>query len=264
MNAVTKIKQDGATPAPMTGGIHTRMVEILRDLDAIGKNARNQSQGFNYRGIDDVYNAINPLLAKHGVFMTAEVLGKTREERITKRDSGKDSILAFTCLHMRYHFYAEDGSRVTTEAEGEGMDSGDKSSNKAMAVAHKYALLQAFCVPTKDLDDPDKESHEVAPRQPVAAPQTQRAAIHTPMQTVVADEDTVRGSQNWVDQEKPNITACERLPEMYQWLDENGESWTKPTTGSALYRLQKSPAHFEQIKAHYLARMAEINKGNSK
>lgn len=140
-------------------GIHARMVEILRDLDAIGKNARNQAQGFNYRGIDDVYNAINPLLAKHGVFMTAEVIGKTREERT----NAKGTVLAFTCLHMRYHFYADDGTSVMTEAEGEGMDSGDKSSNKAMAVAHKYALLQAFCVPTKDLEDPDKESHEVAP-----------------------------------------------------------------------------------------------------
>ena len=147
-----------------TQQIHAKMASILADMDAIGKNARNQQQGFNYRGIDDVYNTINPILAKHGVFMTAQVLAKTREERITEKPDGKRSVLAFTCLRMRYRFYAGDGSFVETEAEGEGMDSGDKSSNKAMAVAHKYALLQAFCIPTKDLDDPDAHSHEVAPQ----------------------------------------------------------------------------------------------------
>lgn len=147
------------------GAIFGKMVAIFQEVDAIAKTARNQAQGFNYRGIDDVYNAINPILAKHGVFMTAKILEKTREERVSKRDNGKDSVLAFTCLHMCYRFNADDGSFVETESEGEGMDSGDKSSNKAMSVAHKYALLQAFCIPTKDLDDPDAQSHEVAPRQ---------------------------------------------------------------------------------------------------
>lgn len=150
----------------MTEAIHGKMASILKDMDAIGKNAENKQQGFKYRGIDDVYNAINPVLAKHGVYMTAEIVGKTREERASK--SG--GVLAFTSLHMRYHFRADDGSSVATEAEGEGMDSGDKSSNKAMAIAHKYALLQAFCIPTKDLVDPDAEVHEIAAPEGVKSP----------------------------------------------------------------------------------------------
>lgn len=143
---------------PKPGAIHGKMAAILKDMDAIGKDSENKQQGFKYRGIDDVYNVINPILAKHAVFMTAQVVGKTREERPSKNGG----VLAFTSLHMRYRFYAEDGSFVETEAEGEGMDSGDKSSNKAMAIAHKYAILQAFCVPTKDLVDPDSETHERA------------------------------------------------------------------------------------------------------
>lgn len=206
MNAPAKIKPETATP--ITGGIHVRMVEILRDLDAIGKNAKNVQQGFNYRGIDDVYNAINPLLAKHGVFMTAEVIGKTREERT----NAKGTVLAFTCLKMRYWFRADDGSCVATEAEGEGMDSGDKSSNKAMAVAHKYALLQAFCVPTKDLEDPDKESHEVAAKPA----QTQREAIHSPMKS---DADIEEGVRNWCDKEKHFINNCVTVADVTQWQE---------------------------------------------
>lgn len=144
----------------MPDKIYKQLVAIQTDLTAIAKDRKNEAQGFKYRGIDQVYNALNPLLSKHGVFMTAEIIGKERQERT----NAKGTVLAFTSLRMRYRFYADDGSNVATEAEGEGMDSGDKSSNKAMAVAHKYAILQAFCVPTEDIPDPDAEVHEVAPR----------------------------------------------------------------------------------------------------
>ena len=156
------------TTAAENGGplIYRSMLAVMADMEAIGKSQKNAQQGFNYRGIDQVYNALNPLLTKHGIFMTSEVLDKTREERTNKNGT----VLAFTCLKMRYHFHAADGSSVATEVEGEGMDSGDKSSNKAMAVAHKYALLQAYCIPTQDMPDPDGEAHEIEPRPAVPAP----------------------------------------------------------------------------------------------
>ena len=47
---------------------------------------------------------------------------------------------------------------------GEGMDSGDKASNKALAVAFKYACFQVFCIPTEEMKDPDAECHETAPK----------------------------------------------------------------------------------------------------
>ena len=42
-----------------------------------------------------------------------------------------------------------------------GMDSGDKATNKAMAIAFKYACFQVFCIPTEEMIDPDAESPEV-------------------------------------------------------------------------------------------------------
>ena len=143
----------------MIGNIYECMGAIMRDMTAIGKDSTNQAQGFKYRSIDSVYNALQPLLAKHGVFTVPEVLEKSRDERT----NNKGTVLAFTCLRMKYTFYAPDGSSVSCVVEGEGMDSGDKSSNKAMAVAHKYALLQTFCVPTEEQKDPDAEVHEIAP-----------------------------------------------------------------------------------------------------
>ena len=143
----------------MSGNIYECMGAIMRDMVAIGKDSINAQQGFKYRSIDSVYNALQPLLAKHGVFTAPEVMEKSRDERT----NSKGTVLAFTCLRIKYTFYAPDGSSVSCVVEGEGMDSGDKSSNKAMAVAHKYALLQTFCVPTEEQKDPDAEVHEIAP-----------------------------------------------------------------------------------------------------
>lgn len=128
----------------------------MRDVEAIGKNKKNQQQGFSYRGIDDVYNALNPILSKHGVFTAPEVVGIQRESVTNKNGT----LLHYSIVTMKHKFYCEDGSMVETVVIGEGMDSGDKATNKAMAIAHKYALFQIFCIPTEDAVDPDAESHQ--------------------------------------------------------------------------------------------------------
>jgi len=136
--------------------IFEAMAEVMRDVDAIGKNQKNQQQGFKFRGIDDVYNAVHPIFAKHGVFTAPTVLAERVEERQTK--SGGN--LIYRILTIKYTFFASDGSSFETTVVGEGMDSGDKGANKAMAVAHKYALLQTLCIPTEDMIDPDSQVPE--------------------------------------------------------------------------------------------------------
>lgn len=132
--------------------------KVMSEVGFIGKDSKNQSQGFKYRGIDAVMNALNPALIRNGVFAVPTVLEQTREERT----NNKGTTLIYSMLKVRYRFYAEDGSYIESTVIGEGMDSGDKASNKAMSVAFKYACFQVFCIPTEELmDDPDKECHEV-------------------------------------------------------------------------------------------------------
>lgn len=136
--------------------IYKAIPAIMSEIGHIGKDKRNQQQGFMFRGIDQVMNTMKPLLAKHGIFIVPEVIDRQREERVTKGGSG----LLYSILTVRYHFIAEDGSEVTAVVVGEGMDSGDKASNKAMAVAFKYACFQVFCIPTEEMamSDPDRET----------------------------------------------------------------------------------------------------------
>ena len=136
--------------------IYQSITKIMEEVPSIGKTQRNKTQGFMYRGIDDVMNALQPLLAKNKVFIVPEILEQMREERT----ASKGGNLIYSICKIKYKFYAEDGSSVEAITIGEGMDSGDKATNKAMAIAMKYALFQVFCIPTDEMKDPDSETPE--------------------------------------------------------------------------------------------------------
>jgi len=145
----------------MANNIYKAINEVMKEIGAVGKNQKNSQQGFMYRGIDAVMNAINPALTNHGVFVVPEVLEQTREERTTS----KGNLLIYSICKIKFSFFAEDGSHVEAITIGEGMDSGDKATNKAMSIAFKYACFQVFCIPTEEMVDPDAECHEVKPKK---------------------------------------------------------------------------------------------------
>ena len=136
--------------------IYEAISRCMEEIGAVGKDAVNKQQGFKYRGIDAVMNAINPALVKNHVFIVPEVLEQQRQERTTS----KGSVLIYSICRIKYTFYAEDGSCIEAVTVGEGMDSGDKATNKAMAIAFKYACFQVFCIPTEEMKDPDEETQD--------------------------------------------------------------------------------------------------------
>lgn len=145
-----------------TPKIYESISKCMEDVGAISKGSKNQKQGYMYRGIDEVYNALQPALIKNHVFVVPEVLDQYREER--KGSSGGN--LIYSILKVKYTFYAEDGSFVCATVTGEGMDSGDKASNKAMSAAFKYACFQILCIPTEEMADPDAETPEPSKPSP--------------------------------------------------------------------------------------------------
>lgn len=136
--------------------IFTIIPKIMGDIGAISKTRTNSQQGYAFRGIDDMYNAIQPALVKHGVFCVPEVISREREERATQ----KGGVLFYTTLTVRHSFFASDGSSITVTTIGEAMDSGDKSTNKAMSAAMKYAFIELFCIQTDDDKDTENQTHE--------------------------------------------------------------------------------------------------------
>ena len=152
--------------------IYETISAVMKEIGAVGKTSKNQMQGFMFRGIDAVMNAIAPALQKYNLFIVPEILEQTREERT----SFKGGTLIYSICKIKYTFYAEDGSSITATVIGEGMDSGDKATNKAMSIAFKYACFQVFCIPTEEMVDPDAETHEVKPRQQSKKKEPEKAA----------------------------------------------------------------------------------------
>jgi hypothetical protein len=128
----------------------------------ISKDRTNtQGSGYKFRGIDDVFNAVAPLLAEHGLCILPRMISRHCDERQSK--SGGQ--LFYVTVEAEFDFVcAEDGSKHTVKTFGEAMDSGDKATNKAMSAAYKYAAFQAFAIPTEGDNDADAHTHEVAAR----------------------------------------------------------------------------------------------------
>jgi len=133
-----------------------------------------QGTGYKFRGIDDVYNAIAPLLAKHGLCILPRVLARQCDERT----SAAGKALFYVTVEAEFDFVcAEDGSKHTVKTFGEAMDSGDKATNKAMSAAYKYAAFQAFSIPTESDNDADLHTHEVEPRSSDMSPKARAERI---------------------------------------------------------------------------------------
>lgn len=142
--------------------IHAAMIEIMRAVEAIKKEKTNtQGASFKYRGIDDVMNSLHNAFADAGVFITTEVLERSEKERQSKQGGA----LFYITSKIRFTFHAEDGSSISSTVIGTAMDSGDKADNKCLSIGLKYALLQAFLIPTEDMAEPDGQTHEVQPQQ---------------------------------------------------------------------------------------------------
>jgi hypothetical protein len=156
--------------------------ELARE--GITKNRRNQQQGYDFRGIDDVYNALSPILAKHGLCILPRIL--TRE--VVERQTAKGGALFFVTVEAEFDFVsAEDASKHTVRTYGEAMDSADKATNKAMSAAYKYAAFQAFAIPTEGENDADAQTHEV--RADVATDEQKAKAAE--FRSAIADATSV-------------------------------------------------------------------------
>lgn len=125
----------------------------------ISKDQKNAAQGFKFRGIDQFINALYPEMVKEEVFCAPKVTSYTQELKDVIRSSGKPGVDKHVSILVEYTFTATDGSSVTLgPIAAEGVDSGDKATNKALSAGLKYTLIQSFFVPTEDMAEADFES----------------------------------------------------------------------------------------------------------
>ena len=148
----------------MDKSIFKKVNAIQKDIvegGGLGKNQTNKAQGFKFRGIDDVQNLVAPLLVKHGVIIIPSFSNFQQKEYKT----AKGTRMVLTTLDGSFEFRSveDESTFLVGPIPGEAMDSGDKSTNKAMSISTKYALILCFCIPTEG-QDPDADTHDdIAP-----------------------------------------------------------------------------------------------------
>jgi ERF superfamily len=200
MGAVRQIQAE----AP--GKVYQAIAAVTAEMakEGIAKGRRNQQQGYSFRGIDDVYNALSPVLAKHRLCILPRVTERVVQERETQRGG----VLFYVTVKVEFDFVsAEDGSTHTVSTFGEAMDSADKATNKAMSAAYKYAAFQTFCIPTEGDNDADATTAEVGPKT-VGAPAAPKVE-HPP----IAAEDLPQDYFDLVDE----LEAAATKEELRQW-----------------------------------------------
>ena len=145
----------------MKTNVYQLIAAVSADIarQGIAKDRNNAQQGYKFRGIDDVYNALSPIMSAHGLVILPRIMGREVSERVNQ----KGNALFYVTVEAEFDFVSShDGSKHTVKTYGEAMDRGDKATNKAMSAAYKYACFQAFAIPTEGDNDADAHTHEVA------------------------------------------------------------------------------------------------------
>jgi ERF superfamily len=168
-----------------TKNIYQSIKAVMLDIEPIAKDRKNTQQNYSFRGIDELMNMIAPLMTKHGIFPITQKVETILSEAVTSKSGG-----AGYHLINRYTFrlYAEDGTFLDTIADGEAIDYGDKSSNKAYSVAYREAMFKTFVIPFEN-DDIENASHDLqTEKKPAATEQPAKDTDHERKQSELASK----------------------------------------------------------------------------
>lgn len=162
-----------------------RVIQAFAE-NGIGKNQKNEQQGFAYRGIDDVLNRMASHLVDAGLVIVPRVINRDVQERVNSRGNP----LFYVTLTVEYLIASvKDGSTVTVTTVGEAMDSGDKATNKALSAAYKYMAFQTFAIPIAE--DADRTTHTLAPNKEKTLGQAELDSIRALCKEAGFDESKV-------------------------------------------------------------------------
>ena len=170
--------------------VYKAIANVMGELakTGISKDRKNAQQGYAFRGIDDVYNYLAPLLSRHGLVILPRVVS----HECVERTSNKGGALFSVTVKVEFDFVsAEDGSSHCVTMIGEAMDSGDKASNKAMSAAFKYCCLQTFCIPTEAGEDADATTHEVMSTERIVTQVQAEGLLHLVAAGIFGDSEHI-------------------------------------------------------------------------
>lgn len=156
------------------GAVHEALCRAIADCgEGLSKDRQAQGGAYKFRGIDQVLNFLNPIMARHKL---ALVPSNITDEQVVERQTKAGGAMYFARAKVEFRLYHESGEGLTVMVWSEAMDTSDKALNKVMSIAWKYAAIQTFCIPIEDVADENPHSADMAPQrgaEPQRAPEPQ-------------------------------------------------------------------------------------------
>lgn len=235
--------------------VHEAMRAVRRDVGAVRKTDTNTQQGYNFRGIDAVVQALAVPLDRHGVIVSpGQVL---RFDHGTVEVGSRRTPMSHVTVLVEYLIVGPAGDTFAVQAPGEAMDSGDKATAKAMSVALRTAMLQAFMLPTDD-PDPDSHTYQRSPQAAMSEADRYRASLLEEVRAAAYALAVANG--------KPGESGVDYAAR--QWQAEHGHPIAETTDLGSLEILRDDLQERARVKAreagsdpHDAARETAIQEG---
>ena len=167
--AAAPSEEAAAYAEPTSLNLRQRKLRVLQDVEMVVKRGQTQfGDRFKYAKIDDVMAAVRPSMARHGLDLDFSI----DHELSSRGEFGatKNGVMQFiTTLWVRFELLNADepADKVSCLMVGEGIDTGDKGTGKALSYAYKNYLLKTFLLPSGD--EADNEAHETGTAAPRSA-----------------------------------------------------------------------------------------------
>ncbi len=145
--------------------IYEAISKITQKLPAIPKTHQGQGVNYKFRGIDDIYQVLQPLMAEYQVNAWPEVLTERYETVTTK--SGGTATRCFMKVKWKFVCAADPKTAEYVTIASEALDTSDKATNKALTASDKYACLLLFKIPTEEPKDTEEENIEIEKKTPL-------------------------------------------------------------------------------------------------
>ena len=127
--------------------IYQKIQAVMQDIQYLAKDDQVSFGTTKYKAISEekVTTTVRASMIKYGLVMYPETQEIMRDGQITT-------------VNTTYRMVNTDNAdeQIMIASSGQGSDTQDKGSGKAMTYAFKYALLRTFMIPTGE--DPDKVS----------------------------------------------------------------------------------------------------------
>lgn len=142
--------------------IYQKMSAITQEISTVAKNLQVGEGKNQYKAVGeaDVLAAVKPVEAKHGVYSypySREIVESGEMVATTKYGERKSLYLRVKTVYRFVNMENPD-EYIDITTYGDGVDSQDKATGKAMTYSDKYALLKAYKIQTGD--DPDQNASE--------------------------------------------------------------------------------------------------------